>query len=255
MRPERRTIMTRTALAYAASLLVLASSPLASAQSTTKAPPVKAQAPAAKAPATPAASPAQSAAPAAPTFHVEGFRSAKFGMTPDQVRAAIAKDFNVPATAITTSQNPIDGTSAISVKLDHLDPGPGAAGVSYIFGASSKTLVFINVAWATTGAPAPEDRKAIVTAALQLTVYFQGQPWPAGRTASGALMPGNVVLMFVGVDDKGGGVEVTTAGIPLETADPKGPKIPDPTGPAQLKVAYSQNHDHPDILKIPQGSF
>jgi hypothetical protein len=247
--------MNRSALFYAAGLAILATAPLAAAQSTAKAPPAKTQASAAKAPAGAAPPAAQSAAPAAATFHVEGFRSAKFGMTPDQVKAAIATDFNAPAAAISTSQNPIDGTSAVSVKLDHLDPGPGAAGVSYIFGAKSKTLVHINVAWTTSPTPANEDRKAVVTAALQLTAYFQRQPWPAGRSVSGALMPGNVVLMFEGVDAAGGGVEVTTAGIPLESADPKAAKIPDPTGPAQLKVAYSANHDHPDIVQIPAGSF
>ena len=53
-------------------------------------------------------------------------------------------------------------------------------------------------------------------------------------------MPNNVVLIFEGVDDAGGGVEVSTAGVPLESADPKAPKIPDPSGPAQLKAALTQ---------------
>jgi hypothetical protein len=245
--------MTRIALPVLAGLIAIAASPMVLAQTTPKAPAGKAQTPAAKTLAAPQV--AQPAAPARPTFHVEGFRSAHFGMTQDQVKAAIAKDFNIQPAAIAASQNPIDGTSALSIKVDHLDPGPGAAGISYIFGASTKTLVHINLAWATGGAPTVDDRKGVVTAALRLAVYFQNQGWPPNRTVSGALMANNVVLIFEGVDDAGGGVEVSTAGVPLESADPKAPKIPEPTGPAQLKVSYSANHDHPDVLKIAPGAF
>ena len=240
--------MPRPVLTLLASLIVLGAGPLALAQTAPKAPAAKAQMPA-SVPAAPPTSPSR------PTFHVEGFRSARFGMTQDQVKAAIAKDFSIQPAAIAASQNPIDGTSALSVKVDHLDPGPGTAGISYIFGTTSKTLIHINVGWATGAVPTLDDRKGVVTAALRLAVYFQGQAWPPNRTVSGALMPNNVVLIFEGVDEGGGGVEVSTAGVPLESADPKAPKIPDPTGPAQLKVSYSANHDHPDLLKIPPGAF
>ena len=248
--------MLRTVLPVLASLIVLGAAPLALAQTAPKAPAAKAPAPAPKVPASPQpATPATPAAPARSTFHIEGFRSARFGMSQDQVRAAIAKDFNIQPAAIVASQNPIDGTSAQSVKVDHLDPGPGTAGVSYIFGATTKTLMYINVAWATGATPTIDDRKSVVTAALRLAVYFQNQAWPPNRAISGALLANNVVLIFGGIDDAGGGVEVSTAGVPLESADPKAPKIPEPTGPAQLKVSYSANHDHPDLLKIPQGAF
>ena len=250
MGQTERSTMTRSTLSVTAILIAIAAPAAVQAQTAPKAPAAKAQEPAPRAATAP-----QSAPSARPTFHVEGFRSARFGMTQDLVKTAIAKDFNIPPTAIAASQNPIDGTSALSIKVDHLDPGPGAAGISYIFGARTKTLIHINLGWATGATPTVDDRKGVVTAALRLAVYFQGQGWPPNRTVSGALMPNNVVLIFEGVDDAGGGVEVSTAGVPLESADPKAPKIPDPSGPAQLKVSYSANHDHPDLLKIPQGAF
>jgi hypothetical protein len=238
------------------SLLILAALTTASgasAQTAPKAQSGKAQPPAAKT-APPTATPAP-APGAASGYHVDGFRSARFGMTQDEVRAAVTKDFNLAPTAFIATQNAIDQTSAISIKLDHLDPGPGQAYVSFIFGASKKTLMHINVAWRTDAKPTDDQRKAIITAALQLASYFQQQAWPPNRTVSGALLPGNTVLIFEGVDAPGSGVEVTTSGVPLESADPKAPKMPDPTGPAQLMVSYSADHDHPDVVKIPQGAF
>lgn len=235
--------MIRLILPVLASLTTLTGSPVATAQTAPKPP-------AANPPA-----PKQGPAPTSAAFRVEGFRSAKFGMTQDEVKAAIGKDFTLPTSAITATQNPIDGTSALSVKVTHLDPGPGAAGITYVFGASKKTLIHINVAWASSAAPTVDERKDIITAALRLAVYFKGQAWPANRTITGAALPGNIVLIFEGVDDAGGGVEVSTTGVPVQMADPKAPKLPEPTGPAQLKVAYSANHDHPDLIKIPPGAF
>src|SRR5262245_28899360 len=59
-----------------------------------------------EAPPPPAAATAASPAPTASAAQVTGFRSATFGMSEQDVRAAIAKDFGVKPDAIKAETNP-----------------------------------------------------------------------------------------------------------------------------------------------------
>ena len=87
-------------------------------------------------------------APAGPvTAEVTGFRSARFGMTEAQVRAAIEKDFRMQA-----------GRNPLGRKQGRADPSAGRTGgrraargwngnVSYVFGFKSKTLIQVGLSW------------------------------------------------------------------------------------------------------------
>src|SRR5438034_3647535 len=93
--------------------------------------------------------PPSAAAPAAPTapaqlVHVEGFRSAQWGMTEPQVKAAIAKDFKLAADKIKSDDNLAERTHVLTVVVPDLLEGAGAARVSYIFGYSTKKLIQVN---------------------------------------------------------------------------------------------------------------
>ena len=203
-----------------------------------------------------AQAPARPAAPAqAATFHIEGFRGARFGMTQDQVRAAILKDFSVKAADISQTGNALEHTTAVVVKVDKLDPGPGPAVITYIFGASKQTLMHINVAWTYDGEPSADQRRQIISGAVQLTAYFRSQAWPPNRTTGPVMPTPEKVVLFGGIDDKGGGVEVVAFGVPVESSDPKTPTPPFPKGPAQLLVSYSQDLQHPDVFKLAPGAF
>src|SRR5882762_5173907 len=65
------------------------------------------------------ASPAKDEQPAAPApnaessepFQVDGFRSAHWGMTDAQVKAAIRKDFNIPPEKVQTEENASERTA------------------------------------------------------------------------------------------------------------------------------------------------
>ncbi|HWY65579.1 MAG TPA: hypothetical protein VNX61_10220 [Rhizomicrobium sp.] len=215
---------------------------------------------------TASASVAQPTAKPAPTlpstvsvtgYDIKGFRSANFGMTQAQAKAAIAADFGAGAKT-TDNANIVEGTQALQVSLDHLDPGPGPALVTYIFGATSHTLTHINVVWVVPGEPTAEQRAAIVTAAVQLTNYFQNLPNPLKATAGVTPTGPNGLLMFAGVDKKGAGIEVATDGISYQATkkeDNKETTSPPPKGPAVLRVSYIANAANPDILKIKPGAF
>ena len=196
-------------------------------------------------------------AAAAPSYEIKGFRSAKFGMTQAQVRAAAAADFG-GGVKITETANPAEGTQALQATVDHLDPGPGQALVIYIFGATSKTLSHINVVWVLNGDPTIDQRAAIVTAAIQLADYFQKLPSPPKATAGPTPTGPNGLVMYAAVDKNGAGLEVAADGISYQataTADGKKNDSPPPKGPAILRVSYIANAANPDVHKIGAGSF
>ena len=82
-----------------------------------------------------------------PKYEVTGFRDARFGMTEADVRAAVKKSLAVQDADIKTGANPTEGTALLIVRVDSLDPGPGPATITYIFGNKSKKLIQVNVVW------------------------------------------------------------------------------------------------------------
>lgn len=191
----------------------------------------------------PAASPAPSSpAPSspAPSRLITGFRSAHFRMTPDEVRRAIAADF--PGMAIVARDQPGEGTTVLQVVVDMLDPGPGAATISYVFGATSRTLAQVSVVWATKGEATPDERQAIAITALRLSEYFRKSAQPRTVLAPKVVQPG-AVSIYGAIDAAGAGMELVAFGIPYNSAS--APYTP--TGPASLRLSYIANPANPDV--------
>jgi hypothetical protein len=226
--------------------LLLASATAVSAQTAPKPAAPKTAPPAAAAP--PQAQPDN-------TYKIEGFRSAKFGMTPEQVRAAAIKDFNIAPASISEFAVPSQQTTDMVVQMDHLDPGPGPVTIHYIFGATKKTLMHINVLWTINGQATTEQRRGVAVGAAQLAAYFQGQTWLPKHAAGAVLAPDKTVLLFLGLDSTGASVEVSAAGVPVEVKDATGPKADAPAGPAQLRLSYSADVQHPDVKTLAPGAF
>lgn len=196
------------------------------------------------------------AAPARPgaAMDIKGFRSAAFGMTPAQVKAAIAADFGA-STKLQEGANPADGTRFILASVDHLDPGPGAAQIGYVFGAASKTLATINVVWTTHGEATAPQRAAIAQAGQQIAAYFQSGPPPA-KAAPVVAIGTNGLQLYAAVDHKNAAVEVSIDGVAYETGEgAKKVTSPPPKGPATLRVAYLADVDKPDTKALKPGSF
>jgi hypothetical protein len=202
--------------------------------------------------ASPLEQPDGSAAPR-PGYSVNGFRSATFGMTDEQVKAAIAQDFHLSAGQVRTETNPMQRTTALIIKTA-LPPGPGEATVSYILGASSHRLVHVNVLWASGPTPSATDRGAIAAAGLQLINYFRGQPW-GDKTPAKAGVSQSGALVFEAIDARGGSVQVEAAGIPISRKVDGKDEATSPTGPAVLRVSYAQDAAHPDVFSIKPGAF
>ena len=223
--------------------------------------PVSPTAPRAVTPAAPRSAATTPAPATAGDYDIRGFRSANFGMTQAQTRAAVAADFGAAVAAkITESVNPAEGTTILQVTVPRLEPGPGAAQLTYIFGASSKTLAHINVVWMLDGEPDANQRQSIMTAAGVLANYFQTLPNPPRSTLAnnGAAVVGpNTLLVYGASDRKGAGIQVVADGISYQatSADNKPANSPPPKGPATLQVSYISNTANPDVIRIKPGAF
>jgi hypothetical protein len=192
---------------------------------------------------------ADTAAAQNPGPAIAGFRKANFGMTEAQVRATIKSDFNLPASAISDSQNMLQHTQVLSVQVPDLVPGGGTAAVSYVFGYQTHRLIEVNILWS------PQIDPSITPATLyqngeSLQQYFAGEAFPADRSTGNVATP-NGILLFRATDASGNAVLLILSG-----SMAKDPKSDKPVlSPAALTLAYAADPLHPDIFQLAKGSF
>ncbi|MEX1198178.1 MAG: hypothetical protein WEB57_09985 [Pseudohongiellaceae bacterium] len=183
---------------------------------------------------------------------ITGFRSARFGMTLEEVAAAIRGDFGVDDADMTEIVNEEEGTLILQVTVPELAPGPGPAELYYILGAASQRVIHVNVIWSTGENPGEEARNRIGVAGMQLTRYFSERQWKPDGMASGMVTgPGEVVL-FTGIDSDNAGVEVMVRGVPTTSADGT---TTEPEGPALLRLSYMLQVGEPDVVVLPEDGF
>ena len=198
------------------------------------------------------AAPAQPATPAAPA-HVDGFRSAKWGMTDAQVKAAIHTDFNIAEDKLKITENLAEKTRVVSITVPDLLEGAGTAQVSYIFGYASKKLIQVNALWSSMLDPQATPQK-IVAAADQLRVLFLGSGYDPQTVATNARMPDGSIMVFVGQDaDK----HTTVLRLATGTVTPaeKDGKPGKPVEAAAMTLSYILDAKEPDIYRIKKGQF
>lgn len=218
------------------------------------------------APGSPPAKPAEAAPPAAappaaapqPTTpteqaHVDGFRSAKWGMTEAQVKAAIKSDFNIGEDKVKRSENLAEKTGVLTVTVPDLLEGAGHAQVSYIFGYASKKLIQVNVLWGTAVDPQVAAEK-VVAAADQLRLLFLDSGYDPQTVAANAKMPDGSILVFQGQD---GDKHATLLRIATGTATPaaKDGKAAKPVDVVALSLSYLLDPRSPDIYRVKKGAF
>jgi hypothetical protein len=191
-----------------------------------------------------------------PKYEVTGFRDARFGMTEPEVRAAIKKAFAVKDADIKTSSNPPEGTILLIARVESLDPGPGPADITYIFGNKSKRLIQVNVAWGEDAPNKPSGAIAIVAAGTRLVHYFLGFSWRKDTTRVGIPLGENTVVLFAGEDEKRSAVRLVFDGIKYQMVrEGYQTMSADPKGQPKLVINYIADRDNPDVAKIEPGKF
>jgi hypothetical protein len=199
----------------------------------------------------PAAAPAPAGAPnvaAANAVHVEGFRSAKFGMSEAEVKSAIAKDFNLKGDAVREQPNPGERTKVLTVKVPDLLPGGGTAEVSYVIGYQTKKLIQVSISWskATDDKMTPEQ---LFSNSSVLRAHFAGEGFQPNTIATNMPISGGI-LMFRGSDAK-----ERSAMLILQGTLAQGEGNQRILTPTALLLFYVADAKTPDIYRLPAGSF
>jgi hypothetical protein len=193
--------------------------------------------------------PAAQTAPAAPAeaFRLNGFRSANFGMTQDQVRQAIRRDFNLSGDRVVASENGVERTQILTALVPDLLPGSGQTQVAYVFGFRSKQLVQVTVTFGGTVNP-NLTQAAMIDFARLLLGYLTGAGYKADTVATNLAQPDGTLVVFRGDDAQGRRTILVLAGV----AAPDGPK---PAGPPVLQLSYIRDPQNPDVFQIRRGDF
>jgi hypothetical protein len=180
---------------------------------------------------------------------IDGFRSAKFGMTEAQLRNAVTLDFKQSSKDITETENKLQRTAVLSVQVPDLVPQGGLATISYVLGYQSHKLIQVNIIWS------PEiDPKTTPAMLYQdgetLQQYFAGEGFPPNRSTGNIATP-NGILLFRTTDSAGNAVLLILSG--TVTKDPKANTSA--LTPSALTLAYAADAMHPDVFQLSKGSF
>lgn len=179
---------------------------------------------------------------------VDGFRSAKFGMTEAEVKAAIAKDFNIKGAAVQEQPNAGERTKVLLLKVPDLLPGGGTAEVSYVFGYKSKKLIQVSVSWSKSidDKMTPEQ---LFSNSSVLRSHFMSEGFKPETVATNMPINGGL-LMFRGSDAKDHTTMMILQG--TFTQGDNNRRILTPTG---LLLFYVEDAKAPDVYRLPPGSF
>lgn len=189
----------------------------------------------------------------AETAQVEGFRSARFDMTEDQVRSAIGTDFKIPPAQIVRQINKVDRTTILSIKVPELLPESGTAQINYKLGFKNKKLIQVDVVWGT--AVDPKVTPAALTAVIiNMRQYLQERGFPKEKVVVNATtQQPNILLMFRGEDPQGRVVAL----LGQFKYDPKAEqgKQLKADEPQAVILSYVLDPKSPDIFRIEKGKF
>jgi hypothetical protein len=171
--------------------------------------------------------------PGEPPATIEGFRNARFGMSEEQVRQAIRKDFPAAAAKLTSAVHPAEKTTVLSIGVADLLPNTGSVRISYIFGYRSKKLIQINVVWTSDGSAASDE--TVVATANTLRDYFAPQNYKPDSLVANRQLADNTIIVFRASDLQGRTVLLVLSGVAAAARSDgkKGPRPP----PLTLKLS------------------
>ncbi len=214
----------------------------------------------------PAAAPEQPAAASKPTaaqqpeqdspepVQVEGFRSARWGMTEAQVKAAIQKDFNIPVDKERAEENPSERTSVLSVTVNDLLEGAGKARISYTLGYTTKKLIQVDIIWGTTiDVQAKPER--IVAAANQLRTLFLNSGYDRETVISNLATADGSIIVFRGQDADKHMTLLRLVSTPASTAAKQRGKTESAGPTVVLLLSYLLDPRNPDVYRLKKGQF
>lgn len=184
------------------------------------------------------------------SYLLEGFRSARFGMTPGEVAKAIGEDFGLTEKQITATRLPDSGAPLMMIRTEDLVPDTGTVVIAYGFARDSSKLARITLIW---GAPAVPDIKTsrLLRAAGALQRHFLLQGYSEDDRIVNGVMEDGGLIAFRAQDKKGRG---TLLRLDLPMPVEQALESPEATG-GTLKLSYMYAPDTPWHFPVEQGSF
>lgn len=183
---------------------------------------------------------------------VDGFRSARFGMTEADVRKAIATDFQLSGKAVRHSENPVQRTAVLTITVPDVLPDGGKARIEYVFGFKSHTLIEVDLTWSAAIDPTMKAPTLVRNGQL-LQSYFLGEGFAPHRFTANVLLANGSMLLFRGRDADGHAVVLTLTGTVNRNDKAKPRTIT--LDPTTLSLTYIANPAHPDVFHLQKGSF
>ena len=186
---------------------------------------------------------------------ITGFRSARWGMTDTQVKAAIQKDFNILPDKVQMEENLGERTTVLTVTVDDLLEGVGKARVSYILGYSTKKLIQVNVVWGTAIDPQVKPER-VVAGANQLRSLFLSSGYVPDTVVSNVPSGSGAITVFQGEDaDKHMTVLRLVASSEASGRQKQQHKDNASGASVALLLSYVQDPRHPDVYRLKKGQF
>jgi hypothetical protein len=180
---------------------------------------------------------------------VDGFRSAKFGMSEDDVRQAIMIDFHVDADTVKHLVDPVGRTTALEVIVPDVLPNGGKAIVDYLFGYRSHALISAAVTWSGKIDPTVTDR-VLSDNGTTLQNYFRTAGYKADTIRMNVLVPALGYVLFEGRDVEGHMTQLVYGG-DLKESQPQHLEL----RPTSLALRYIADPVNPDVFRIAPGQF
>lgn len=182
-----------------------------------------------------------------PLAKIEGFRSAKFRMSMNQVKKAIYKDFGLRDNKITAIKHPTEQTNSLAVTVEKLLPNSGKSRVVYVFGYKTKRLIQVNILL---GHPVDTDstpQQVVDSGNLLGNHFFKKRYQEDGLVVHARLSDGSI-LIFRGKDQKGRMVLLRLSNPQPNNENAKDLKI-------TLSLSYIEKPGEPDAYKLKEGDF
>ena len=182
-----------------------------------------------------------------PLANIDGFRSAKFGMTMQEVKGSILKDFGMFDSKIDAISHPTEQTKSLGITIDKLLPNSGKSRVVYVFGFKSKRLMQVNIL---TGHPVDTDitPQQVADAGNLLGSHFFKKRYQEDGLVAHARLDDGSVLIFRGKDQKG-----RMALLRLSNPQPNEKKDGDLK--ISLILSYIEQPGQPDAFQLKEDDF
>ena len=187
---------------------------------------------------------------ALPPIVVKNFRSAHFGMSEKEVRAAISRDFNREGEQIEEQNDPVYRTLTLVIRTNDVIPDSGPCEISYVFGYKTRKLIQVNLLWTMEDGELSADQ--IRNIGLLLREYFLGRGYDPDKVSLGGQLQTGATIVFRGFDDEDRMVLLLIERRRSSSGTQEGEE---PSLISSLRLSYVEDVDSPDIFQLEEGSF